>query len=195
LPVPFFFFNLPIRATFCFLSSQQLYQIPVPFPSSSGHWDQVSSIPFCATCQLSAGHPSVLYKIYGSAKRKRTDLAVRTRLTPCFIRLVRLPKPTMFWIVILSYTLIVGFSLPTSALPTYSHVGSPQAIPKFAKVPKQTYMGRIPPLLEKPGAPQESTPEMEDDADARGCFCAGGSVCCYLGDIMDCDFGICGLAV
>lgn len=26
-----------------------------------------------------------------------------------------------------------------------------------------------------------------------GCFCGGGSTCCYIGSDLDCNYGICGL--
>lgn len=40
-----------------------------------------------------------------------------------------------------------------------------------------------------------STSQEHAHTEPRGCFCAGGNTCCYLGNLVDCNFGICGLGV
>jgi hypothetical protein len=45
------------------------------------------------------------------------------------------------------------------------------------------------------GKVEDDTTETKTDADLKpsGCFCGGGSMCCYLGADLDCNYGICGL--
>ncbi|KAI0839264.1 hypothetical protein F5Y06DRAFT_266376 [Hypoxylon sp. FL0890] len=52
---------------------------------------------------------------------------------------------------------------------------------------------QVPLILQKSTSIDTLSDVEETTLPSAGCFCAGGSICCYFGDDLDCDHGICGI--
>ncbi|KAH6657068.1 hypothetical protein BKA67DRAFT_554142 [Truncatella angustata] len=93
--------------------------------------------------------------------------------------------------------LTLGINMAITTLPTIQSAGAIQLPPRPEVREKQKPLAPLSSPDTGLDHPESSGPEVElsEKTTSRGCFCAGGNVCCYRDDLVDCSFGICGLGV